>query len=434
MARANTVIDVMLGEAGGQTPEQRYNDLLHVASVMVNRARMLGVPIESVALNNQFNAYNQRLPAGVEGYRSLAEQALTQVLEQGPVTEATFYATPAAVNNLPGGLAYSAETNSHRYFTDPQMRDIYTNAGYLTPQAPAVENAPTPTFAERWSSAAPMAVETASLDAPEQGLLNPGLSEDRFASGPVAQGLDDLRSGLLSQQPQVSPASAAAAIESIAPSAPTVTAPPSLANAYGQSPRALAEQYASYGAGKAAPMMAGLLSQDVAYQGLINDLSAQKQQLQAGIDPMANTAAWKPAPVEVPKIEVPQQAQPVSYEETASVPGLLSEPAFTPRDWKADKALAQRVQMGLTARKALGAVAGGLLGGVIAGPLGALGGGMLGKSLGAKSYFPPAPKDEGKTAKNGRLTRSDLSDSGRAIYDRSPQARAAIDSGKGGLW
>ena len=103
MPRANTVVDVMLGEAGGRTPQQRYNELLHVASVMVNRANLLGVPVEDVALNSQFNAYGQRLPPGVESYRSLAEQALTQVLEQGPVTDATFYATPVAVEKVPPG-------------------------------------------------------------------------------------------------------------------------------------------------------------------------------------------------------------------------------------------------------------------------------------------------------------------------------------------
>ena len=78
--------------------------MLHIASTMVNRARQTKVSLEDVLTHRQYNAYGKPLPKGVNQYRTLAQKALKEVQENGPVTAATFYATPNATKNLPKGL------------------------------------------------------------------------------------------------------------------------------------------------------------------------------------------------------------------------------------------------------------------------------------------------------------------------------------------
>lgn len=131
MATAKSVIDVILGEAKGKS----YQDMLHIASVIVNRSRDLRESLENVVQNkNEFNAYGKPLPPGVGKYRSLAEKALAEVKTKGPVTPAQFYATPSAVKNLPKGLKKVTSTDGHDYFVDPQKRAIGTAVGYKKPQ------------------------------------------------------------------------------------------------------------------------------------------------------------------------------------------------------------------------------------------------------------------------------------------------------------
>lgn len=161
MPRAQSVVDVILGEArAGDEADMRA-----VASAMVNRANALGVPLESVvSVPSEFNAYGRSLPAGVNAYRNLAEQALNDVLANGPTHTGTFYATPNAAGNLPRGLREVTSTAGHRYFEDPQNRSIMTADGYRTPSltafAPtqqaqnpfdALLNPPTPTPAPSYS-------------------------------------------------------------------------------------------------------------------------------------------------------------------------------------------------------------------------------------------------------------------------------------------
>ena len=132
--RAQSVTDVILGEAVSGSPEKRYEDMKAIASVMVNRARSLGVPLETVVQNQrEFNAYNKPLPSGVGAYRNLAQQAIDDVLANGPVHNATFYATPAAKSNLPKGLVEETRTAGHVYFSDPKNRAIGTAVGYRQP-------------------------------------------------------------------------------------------------------------------------------------------------------------------------------------------------------------------------------------------------------------------------------------------------------------
>src|SRR4029450_9827473 len=103
---ARSVVDVVLGEAAFQaTPEERFQDMRAIASVIMNRARRLQVTPEEVVsavkgANKQFDAYNTRLPEGAEEYRKLAELALEDVKRAGPITGAIYYATPAALAGL----------------------------------------------------------------------------------------------------------------------------------------------------------------------------------------------------------------------------------------------------------------------------------------------------------------------------------------------
>lgn len=129
--RASSVVDVILGEATSRGGVQgRFEDMKAIASVVVNRAKALGVSLEDVVQRtSEFNAYGQPLPAGVNAYRSLAKQAVAEVLERGPVHNATFYATPDYTRNLPKGLKEVTRTQGHVYFTDPQKRAINTRVG-----------------------------------------------------------------------------------------------------------------------------------------------------------------------------------------------------------------------------------------------------------------------------------------------------------------
>lgn len=131
MAKAQSVIDVMLGEGGGKTAEERYADYLAIASVVANRAQQLGVtPEEVVQKASEFHAYNKQLPAGVDKYRGLAEKAIAEVAQNGPVHKATFYATPSDVGYLPSRLKEEVRTGSHIYKSDPEFRSINTSVGY----------------------------------------------------------------------------------------------------------------------------------------------------------------------------------------------------------------------------------------------------------------------------------------------------------------
>ncbi|MEC5322763.1 cell wall hydrolase [Aurantimonas sp. A3-2-R12] len=129
--RASSVIDVILGEAGWKGGrDARFEDMKAIASVVVNRAKALGVSMEDVVQRtSEFNAYNKPLPSGVNAYRNLAEKAVKDVLENGSVHKATFYATPDYTQNLPKGLKEITRTKGHVYFTDPQKRAIKTRIG-----------------------------------------------------------------------------------------------------------------------------------------------------------------------------------------------------------------------------------------------------------------------------------------------------------------
>lgn len=169
MAKAQSVVDVILGEAASGSPQQRYDDMVAVASAMVNRSRQLGVPLEDVVgLRSQFNAYGRSLPPGADRYRTMAERALNDVLSNGPVHTGTFYATPSASGNLPRGLSEVTRTSGHIYYSDPQNRSINTAVGYRAPNVQPI---------------AYNAVPTPRPDSPFDGLL--GTSQPAPQTAPV---------------------------------------------------------------------------------------------------------------------------------------------------------------------------------------------------------------------------------------------------------
>lgn len=139
MAKVKSVVDTILGEATYGTPQQRYADMVNIASVIANRAAQTRTtPQDVVSVRSEFNAFGKPLPSGAGAYRSLAQKAWDQVQATGPVHGATFYATPKATKNLPKGLQQVTSTSGHVYFSDPQNRAIRTAAGVIKPVANAV--------------------------------------------------------------------------------------------------------------------------------------------------------------------------------------------------------------------------------------------------------------------------------------------------------
>lgn len=132
-------VDTILGEAVYGSRQERYADMLGIASVIDNRAKLGNVtPEDVVSAPGQFDAYGKSMPKGAEAYRGLAQQAWDQVQTIGPVTDATYYATPAAAKNLPGGLQTVDQTTGHVYQVDPQNRAFSTAKGFVQPAANAV--------------------------------------------------------------------------------------------------------------------------------------------------------------------------------------------------------------------------------------------------------------------------------------------------------
>ncbi|GLS29301.1 hypothetical protein [Neomesorhizobium albiziae] len=115
--------------------------MLGIASVITNRATLGNVtPEDVVSAPGQFSAYGKSLPAGAEEFRGLAEQAWGTAQTIGPVTPATYYSTPAAARNLPGGLEPVDQTTGHVYHVDPQNRAFRTAKGFVQPTAELVAN------------------------------------------------------------------------------------------------------------------------------------------------------------------------------------------------------------------------------------------------------------------------------------------------------
>lgn len=127
---ARSVTDVMLGEAVAGTREERLADMLGIASVVANRSALAGVtPQDVVSVRSQFNGYGKALPPGAEAYRDLAEQAWQDVQRDGPIHDATYFATPSASHRISQGKSLVDKTSGHVYYSDPSYSPIVTARG-----------------------------------------------------------------------------------------------------------------------------------------------------------------------------------------------------------------------------------------------------------------------------------------------------------------
>lgn len=182
MAKVQSVVDTILGEAVSGTKAQRFEDMKAIASVGVNRARATGQSLHSVfSAPGQFSAWGKSLPPGAAAYRSLAVKALDTVQKLGPVHNATFYATPSATKNLPSGLSPVTSTKGHQFFADPQNRAIRTAAGYVTPSASIAGPLGPTSAAQAMLSREAYGMASAPVD---QSAVDKNLSPVGFSLGP----------------------------------------------------------------------------------------------------------------------------------------------------------------------------------------------------------------------------------------------------------
>ncbi|MCA0342828.1 MAG: M23 family metallopeptidase [Proteobacteria bacterium] len=191
---AKSVVDVLLGEGVSGTKEERYEDFLGIASVIHNRSALLGVtPKDVVSVRAEFNAYNKALPAGVERYRELAQQAWDEVQENGPIHTGTFYATPTRAHVISGGKNLVDKTKGHQFYEDPMFRSIRTAKGFKVPnpeRLPELASAMTEYNVvpeRRPEMVAFDAVTTPALDAAAQVAIENAVAQDGLNELGVAE-------------------------------------------------------------------------------------------------------------------------------------------------------------------------------------------------------------------------------------------------------
>lgn len=150
---ARDVISVILGEATSGTRAERFADMVAISSAISNRATTTNSTVDDVISaqdkrgNPQFDAYGKALPAGVEAYRDLAQEAWNYVQEFGPTHNGAFYGRPGADLGIKG-LQTVDQTKGHTFYSDPQGRGILVgNDKYVQPtqQVALPQTAPIPT-------------------------------------------------------------------------------------------------------------------------------------------------------------------------------------------------------------------------------------------------------------------------------------------------
>lgn len=180
MARiARTPAEVIASEISYASPETAWADALAIASVVYNRSLALQVtPQQVVGVKKEFNAYNGAMPAGADV--DLAQQAIDNVSKFGPVTAATFYAMPRAVENLPPTKQFDmAVDGGHQYFTETSNGAIQTKAGW---------RAPVDIASVRSAAAQRKAYEMALVDENAAGLPTPEARPDEMLASAVTPG------------------------------------------------------------------------------------------------------------------------------------------------------------------------------------------------------------------------------------------------------
>lgn len=337
----------------------------------------------------------------------------------------------------------------------------------------AMFDAPTPTEAPRFTSAVPGEVERAELADVPSGLLGPSVTAaqgygqlaetmgetpalnlagampaspvDRMApSAPVAQGLDGLRAGLLSQQPGSMYASQpqmadmqdrANLMNDVNEARASVTPPSaglmSFAEAPTVSPAATAIETASPSPAAAAPSAASLAS---AYgqlgqtldQANVLGLSGQKlYDPNAPMGELQSTGLLSAA--QAPTQEVGDYQDPSVSVQGPVSPAVETQQGPTPPGNVGSFPAAPEAPstFGSKAKTLAGTVAGGLLGSAAAGPIGGLLGGLLGREMatgkGLFSSSAPAGAEQG--------IRGLLSGSGITSIGSGPQASYSVWGG-----
>lgn len=181
---ARSVIDVILGEAVGAADkasrEDRFEDMVAIASAISNRSTTTRATVDDVISaqdkrgNPQFDAYGKALPAGVEAYRDLAQQAWDYVQEFGPTHNGAFYGRPGADLGIKG-LQTVDQTKGHVFYSDPQGRGILVgNDKYVQPtqQVALPQTAPIPTAPQIATATPTPAVPSLAAYAPEPNRAN----------------------------------------------------------------------------------------------------------------------------------------------------------------------------------------------------------------------------------------------------------------------
>jgi hypothetical protein len=130
------VVATLAGEVGFTNGQLNVDDVIAAAHTIKNRSEHYGVtPQEVVSLVSQYNAYGKSIPAGNANFAAQIQQIVEAVFSgqiPDPTFGATYYATPAALGDLPAGIGRQRPTyksGHHHYFRDEQNRPIKTAAG-----------------------------------------------------------------------------------------------------------------------------------------------------------------------------------------------------------------------------------------------------------------------------------------------------------------
>lgn len=413
--RARTVADVIAGEAVSGTPQERFRDMMAIASAVVNRANALGVTPQDVVANpHEFNAYSRPMPAGTENYRSMAQKAIDAVMANGPVHPGMFYATPAAADNLPSGLTEVGDTTGHKFFSDPRARAINTAVGYRTPSAIAQQQ-----LAQ---------LAGVNVPAPETRPAMPAFT---------------------------APVTPVTRQELAAPTVQSAQEAPSMAQRQ-SIPQSIKDQLTQGLLSQAQNMAQQSFQSTPGYQSLREQLNKQANDYPSTVSPLDGYPMSKeqrfPSDWGVPKTTyvdpqvttgvapaTPYAATPTDTAAVGAIngqmPGIAANGYNPNTGYTADKAAmarAAQADMNHKISGLLGTIGGAAIGGLLAGPVGGLLGGWLGKTGVSHMGYPSAPS--GGTKSNKQLSRSDLDGAGKGLYDRSSQVRDVVDHNSPGLW
>lgn len=421
--KAESIIDVMLGEAVSGNPRARMKDLKAIASVIANRSALLGVDPQSVvASRREFNAYGKALPPGVNKFRGLAEQAWKEVQEQGPVHAGTFYATPSATKNLPKGLAPVDQTKGHVFFSDPYARSIGTALGYKKPsmdaqqQLAGLAGKTIPTPMSRPSTG----FQAAPVGSVQRGLLGP------IGAAPPTGGLLSVNDRAPTGVPSFDPG------RFVGPSVANFdpgrfgTAPMANAGLMATTERAVKTPSAPNFDQRFGPTIEVGQNKEV----LAEALNMQRGKLMA-----KNVPTYDDPYVTVDNTTTAATQPQETYQPVAPVSAYVAQPA-TPPAVAAINTASPAVQKRTIDQRIgglLGVLAPAAIGGILAGPLGALAGGFLGKQMTDPRNQYPSKPTKGSGPKAPSMSKGEID----AMHDRaskSPQAQKAWSNGSAGLF